>query len=205
VIEADGTLIDELSPFSPTGVVAASPLVDTLYRVEVTCSSDRACTASRDVQVMVYSGDGGDLGSDVDAGSPVGLGEGLFVDHDAALNETVLTWRARPQPPGVNGFDLFKGTIAQVGIDIFVLDRFFGGVFDPDGGAGPLTSSCNQPNGNVGDELTLVVATAPPVGSADLYMIGHSSANALAIAPLGKRPSASNRGGTLVSASVICP
>jgi hypothetical protein len=187
-----GSAEEILEPFSPRGTAWDVPVRDTTYRVEVRCSSDPACAASRDVDVLVYTGDGADLGSSLDAsGSPV---DGPSIEHDPATNTATLSWRARPQPPGVTGYDVFRVLTGALGKDIFA-----GGVFQ---------GSCfaNQvANGPPGSIVTLSLAAMPPRGNAALFMAAHSSANTNAIAPLGRRPSTSTRPGERVSASVTCP
>jgi hypothetical protein len=94
----------------------------------------------------------------------------------------------------VEGYDLFKagGYPLPAGMDLFIGGRFVGYPFD-----------CNVPNGLPGERLMLIDGVPPP-GGASFYMIAHSSANPLAVAPLGARPAVSNRAGTIVFA-VPCP
>jgi hypothetical protein len=106
-----GSVVSVAAPFSPRGHATVTPIRDTVYRVEARCSSDPGCTASREVSVLVYSGDGNDLATEPDAGSPIGISDGLFIDHDPVSGEATLSWRARPQPPGVEGYDLFRAVV----------------------------------------------------------------------------------------------
>jgi hypothetical protein len=193
---AGGAVTQEVAPFSPGGVATVTPLADTVYRLDVRCSSDTGCTASEEVEVLVYSGDGTDLDSEV-------LADGLWINHDPVVDEATLSWRARPQPAGVAGYDLFRATIAG-GTGLFPGGAFLGSPFDPDG-AGPQTSSCNVPNGAPGERVEVVDVMPPGAGTAHVYMVAHSSNNGAAIAPLGRRPECSDRAGELVTASVPCP
>jgi hypothetical protein len=193
-----GNVVSVLSPFSPKGAVNVTTLADATYRVDARCSSDPTCVGSKEVNVLVYTGDGSDLNSEVHNHSPIGLLDGIYIDHDPSTNQATLSWRARPQPPGVSGFDVFRHTVTDIAVpaeDPFDTDQFQG--------------SCFQnavANGLPGSRVTLSgISSMPAVSDAHLYMIGHSSQNTQAIAPLGRRPSVSTRAGTLVSASVTCP
>lgn len=88
--------------------------------------------------------------------------------------------------------------------DIFLGNFFLGSPFDPDG-PGPATSSCNIPNGSPGTRITFVDEEMPPLGAANLYMLGHSNMNPNAIIPLGFRPVVSSRAGELILSLVSCP
>jgi hypothetical protein len=181
-----------LEPFSPRGTAWVVPLRDTAYRVEVRCSSDPACAASRDLDVLVYTGDGEDLATSLDAtGSLV---DGPSLEHNPATNTATLRWRARPQPPGMSGYDVFGLVTGVPGTDIFA-----GGLFQ---GSCRANQVANSPAGAL---VAWTETLMPARGSAALYVIAHSSANTLALAPLGRRPSASTRPGERVSASVTCP
>jgi hypothetical protein len=59
--DAGTAVVDVVSPFSPAGNVTVAPSRDTKYRLAVRCSSDLACSATQDVVVKVYGGDGSDL------------------------------------------------------------------------------------------------------------------------------------------------
>jgi hypothetical protein len=225
-----GNVVSVVSPFSPKADVTVTTPADATYRVDVRCSSDPGCTRSQEVNVLVYTGDGSDVNSEVHNHSPIGLLDGIYADHDpgtcdqdpnspsfhTCLSPSVavgavctvgldcgrgatLSWRARPQPTGVSGYDLFKRTVTVIGADVFASDRF-----QADAGAGGCID--NVANLLPGTRVTRIDSAASlAVGQAWLYMLGHDSNNALAIAPLGRRPSVSNRAGTLVSASRTCP
>ncbi len=234
-LDPNGSVAEVFTPFSPNGKSIVALTADTTYRLQAKCSSDQACTASRDVQVQVYPGDGSDIMNDVldPNGLPldglrlteVALGAGTCADVNpdpniVTLNCTApvtavgsvcannaacdrsdfieLTWRARPQPTGLNGFDLFKAVVSSG--SGFVAHVFPGTSYDPDG-AGPLTSSCNRPNAAAGVELKLGDPTMPPSGMANVYAIGHSSRNTLAFSPLGYDPTDS----VLRTAGSTCP
>jgi hypothetical protein len=227
-LDPNGNVAEVSSAFTPNGRAIVTLTADTTYRVQAKCSSDQACTASRDVQVQVYPGDGSDIMNDVvDPNNGLSL-DGLRLTEVAFAAGTCggggtctapitavgsacatnaacdrsdfieLTWRARPQPTGLTGFDLFK-TVVSSGSG-FVAHVFPGTSWDPDGG-GPLTSSCNRPNAAAGVELKLGDPTMPPMGMANAYAIGHSSRNTLAFSPLGYDPTDS----VLRTAGSTCP
>ncbi|HKY33638.1 MAG TPA: thrombospondin type 3 repeat-containing protein [Candidatus Polarisedimenticolia bacterium] len=187
-LDATGTtVVDVVSPFSPAGAVKVAPSRDTTYRVQVRCSSDPACTATQDVVVKVYGGDGSDLNPQTNLGEM-----GLHVTGGAMAT---LEWPSRPQPPGISGYDVFRYTSGTAtGVDVFS-----GGSFDGSCFANAVA--------NVGLGGTVVAAdnTSPAVGNAYMYQVGHSSTNPAGIAPLGVRPSSSNRSGQLVVAGATCP
>jgi hypothetical protein len=190
-LDSLGNVVDVIAPWSPKPnimVTTASGIAT--YQVDARCTSDLTCTASRKLNILSYTGEGQDLGTVY--GTQVT--NGLKIDHDSGTNVATLSWKSVPQLAGVSGYDLFRGTISGIGSDIFASARFFGGAW-----------TCNVAQGGVGSWVSQTDATVPAVGSAYLYMLGHSSSNTLAIAPLGYRPSTSNRAGTLVSASVACP
>jgi len=220
-IDAGGHEARIISPFSSQGLAVVALDRDTVYEVEAMCTSHPGCTASATVQVQVYPGDGADLnGPALDAaGQPL---DGLRIDVLDAVCDPAgtvphhclapgdpkvtcgsnndcqaaqLTWRARPQVPGIAGYDVFKRDVAIPGTDIFAGDRFMGG-------ACLANAVAQQAAGKV---VTLVDGLMPLVRHASLYMVAHSSGNTLAIAPLGYRPSPSTRPGTLVTAATTCP
>ncbi|HZI94648.1 MAG TPA: thrombospondin type 3 repeat-containing protein [Patescibacteria group bacterium] len=189
-LDPNGVVIDVLSAFSPGAEVKVAPSRDTVYRVDVRCSSDPACLASKDVLVKVYTGDGSDLNATYDAtGSQV---EGLVVTGGATAT---LSWMSRPQPPGIAGYDVFRylsGT--STGVDVFS-----GGTFDGSCFANAVPQTAPGTNASTTDTDT------PPVGRTFMYQVGHSSTNPAAIAPLGVPPLSSSRAGQLVTAGVTCP
>ncbi|HXH27422.1 MAG TPA: S8 family serine peptidase, partial [Candidatus Polarisedimenticolia bacterium] len=79
-----------------------APLADASYQLYVRCSADPQCTgtAGAAAGVLVYTGDGQDID--------------LRVDPGANGTDSVLTWDARPQPASADGYDLFRGTLADV-------------------------------------------------------------------------------------------
>ena len=100
------------------------------------------------------------------------------------------------QPPGILGYDVFRyASTAATGVDVFS-----GNTFD---GTCLTNAVANAPLG------TLVSTTdngTPATGTTYMYQVGHSSTNALGIAPLGVQPaSATTRPGQLVTAGVVCP
>jgi len=99
--------------------------------------------------------------------------------------------------PGENGYDVFKKDISAVGTDIFA-----GGVFTQTGGTCFANAVAQTGAGTI---VTKTDTVMPATGHASLYMVGHSSNNTLAIAPLGFRPSVSTRANQLISAAQSCP
>jgi hypothetical protein len=188
-----GSVVSVVAGFSPNATVTVAPTADTTYLLEVRCSSDPGCTAAHEVQMLVYTGDGGDLGTVTSSNSPIGMLDGLFITHDPVTNEAELSWRSRPQPPGISGYNIWKQGVASANTDIFAGDTF--------GGAGTF---CAVAAVSPGARQTQAELVMPAVGSASLYMIGHRPLNASAVSPLGARPSVSTRAGTIVS-STTCP
>jgi len=198
----NGSVVNTLQDYSPDATASTAVLGDATYRVDVRCTSDSTCTASKEVSVLAYTGDAVDIGSEVASYSPIGILDGIYVEHDRATDTATISWRARPQPPGVSGYDLFRRTQTAIGAavlngagDPFATDKFQGTC---------LTNAIAQTAAGTRTTTTNVASTLP-AGQAWLYMVGHSSNNTLAIAPLGRRPSTSNRAGTLMSANVPCP
>jgi hypothetical protein len=175
--DASGALVDVIAPFSPDPEVRVAPSRDTLYRVEARCSSDPACAVSRDLLVMTYTGDGGDLLLDVIGGATA-----------------TVTWTARPQPPGVAGYDLLRASSSTIANDLFS-----GGTFD---------GSCflgNIPQGTVGSTVTRNDTATPAVGEVFHYQLAHSPVKAATAPPLGLGGPGSPRAGQLVTAGIACP
>jgi hypothetical protein len=172
--------VEVIQPFSPEATLGVAPAADTTYRVEVQCSSDTACAASEDILVQVYTGDGSDLNVEGDV-----AGLGLDVTGGAVAT---ISWATRPQPSGISGYDVFRYDTSGglTGTDVFssgfqgacLADAVLPGVTDP---------------------------AIPSAGEAFMYQVSHSSNNSAAIAPLGTRPSSSNRAGQLVMAGTSCP
>jgi hypothetical protein len=197
-----GSVVSVLQDYSPDATASTAVMGDATYRIDARCSSDLGCTASKEVSVLAYTGDAVDIGTEVASYSPLGILDGVFIDHDRTTDTATLSWRSRPQPPGMAGYDLFRRTSTGIGAvalngagDPFATDKFQGTC---------LTNAIAATA--VGTRTTTTnVATTLPTGQAWLYMVGHSSNNTLAIAPLGRRPSTSNRAGVLTSANVTCP
>jgi len=236
-LDATGAVSQVVAPFSPDGEAVVAPTDDADYLLESRCSSDLSCAAAATIRVEVYPGDGSDLtNSDLDAGGePL---DGLRIDHDLVTNVATLRWRARPQVPGVSGYDLFKRDYDPNGIRGVCSGTAPGStcgapsdcsmIGQPCEGGTPFAANaqCNQahadvfcgavfkgsacfanavPQGAAGAELSRTDAAMPAPRHASLYMVGHSSTNAAAIAPLGFRPATSTRPGALVTASGSCP
>ncbi len=190
-----GSVIDVLSPYSPNPAITVPAHRDSQYRVDVRCSSDPACVASEEVEVLIYSGDGDDIATELSGATSVGLLDGLYIDHDWSANIAELTWRARPQPPGIDGYDMFKTTISSTGTPLFPGGFFIGTQYQCD-----LFLGLSFP----GTRLTTTETTMPPAGSAHLYMLSHSN-DAVTVTPLGHRPPVSITPGVLAMTSVSCP
>jgi hypothetical protein len=178
-LDAGGAVVDVIAPFSPAAQLSVAPSRDTVYRVEARCSSDPACTATQEVLVAVYTGDGNDI-------------DDVEVTGGAS---SVVRWTARPQPPGVVGYDIFRfASTSALGVDLFP-----GGVF---------VGSCWGPN-VVQTTLGALVGRAdtgiPALDTTFMYQVSHSSQAAGAINPLGVRPPASPHAGQLVMAATACP
>ncbi len=167
-----------VTPYSPSGLTTVSPAATTLYRVSARCSSDPACTAQQDVLVKVYTGDGSDL-------------VGLTVTGGPAAT---IAWPASPQPPGVDGYDVYRATVGAAGTDVFPGNVFAGACFAPDVAQAALGLDASAPDNDI-----------PAVGEVFMYQVSHSTKTAGTVSPLGLRPSSSNRAGQLVLASEPCP
>jgi hypothetical protein len=189
--------------FSPGGEVTVSQDLDMRYLVEARCSSDPACTSSTEVLVMSYSGDGRDLepgvAADGDGYTPDAVA-GLAVSDCDPNDVATLSWRARPQPPGVAGYDVLECSTGAGGACTG------GGARDPATGYAlepEFAGACSVPDvpqAAVGDVIS-VQRTCPAPGSATLWAVGHSSMNGLALAPLGFDPV----GGEVVLSASTCP
>jgi hypothetical protein len=215
VVEFKWSTVDEVTglpngvvqDYSPDGTIIVNPLEDSLYQVDIRCSSDTACTASSQVAVLAYSGDGDDIMSDLGGGgiSALAFGanvvvkKGLNIDHNPTTNIATLSWKGRPQPPGVAGWDVFKVFVSgDTGTDVFAGNQFPGAV-----AAQPCVNAVA--NAGNGAAINLPDAVMPAAGSASLYMLAHSSNNGAAKAPLGKRPASSSRNGVRMTARDACP
>jgi hypothetical protein len=165
---ATGLVREPISPLSPAGEVKVAPVYDTTYRVQVKCSSDLDCAAQRDVLVAVYSGSPGEIDLAVTGG---GANPG---DTCPASTTATLTWRSRPQPGYLSGYDVFRKGSAD-GTPI-VIDRDFTGVCFAGNIAQPAT---------IGANVTTADATCPAPGQAYFYLVGHSSPDAAQRPPVG--------------------
>jgi Subtilase family/Thrombospondin type 3 repeat len=150
-----------------------APLSDASYQLYVRCSADPQCTGTTGAAATarVYTGDG----QDVD----------LRVDPGAGL-DAALSWEARPQPDSAAGYDLFRGTLADV-----------------NGDPSLTTLSCRQadiPQQPVGTLVTFTETDLPPAGTTYYYLVGHSSRAAGALDALGRRAD-----GTIRLAPAACP
>ena len=129
------TPLEVIQDFSPRGQVIVAPARDTVYRLNIRCSSDMACTngAGTDVTVLKYTGEGQDISPLTTRG---GLGVQVFHSGDDcnALNAPVpftapggadpnvvaarkaiyasstarICWPVGPQIPGVVGYDVYS-------------------------------------------------------------------------------------------------
>jgi hypothetical protein len=193
-LDANGNPVRVIQPFSSLANIVVAVDKDTSYRVDARCSSDTGCASTKNFQVQVYTGDGSDL-NNAALDTTGNVLDGLQIDHDPNTNTATLTWRARPQVPGESGYDVFKRDDSVPGTDVFS-----GGVF--------ATGACFAnavAQGAAGSIVSKTDTVMPATGHASLYMVGHSSTNTLAIAPLGFRPSVSTRANQLISAAVTCP
>jgi hypothetical protein len=186
-------VVDTISPFSPQGDVKVAPSRDSLYRVQARCSSDLTCVGSQDVVVKVYTGDGNDLGPQT-ALNAAGVATEVGLDVVGGATAT-LQWPARPQPPGISGYDVFRYTSGPV----TAVDVFSGGTFD---GICLVGSVANAPLATL---VSTTDAAMPAAGTTFMYQVAHSSTNVQAIAPLGVQPASANGycgpAGTCVSGS----
>jgi hypothetical protein len=187
--------------WGPGGAAHASPALDNTYRVDARCSSDTSCMASELVEVMTYPGDGRDLTpSFIVVDDPNSADDGSQVNDDYAglavsdcdpNGNVTLTWRARPQTPGNDGYSVLEcssgGGACLTGT----------GTVNPEF-AGAVVGT--EPQGAVGDVISHVRA-CPAVGTATYWSIGHSSLAALGKCALGLDPV----GGSVVMSTVPCP
>ncbi|MGH9867143.1 MAG: thrombospondin type 3 repeat-containing protein [Candidatus Polarisedimenticolia bacterium] len=182
---------DVISPFSPQGRVQVAPGRDSLYRVKARCSSDLTCEAQQEVVLKVYTGDGGDLGPQ-DGLNAGGVDSEVGLDVVGGATAT-LQWPARPQPPGISGYDVFRYlyTGDLTGVDVFSGNTFDGACF-----------ANAVPQGALGTLITTNDAAIPGVNESYFYQVGHSSINPTALAPLGPN---SDPMGAPYMAGVTCP
>jgi hypothetical protein len=153
-----------------------APETDTLYTVHMRCSTDFSCTSSTgaSLTIRVYPGDGSDLALAVLTGPP-----------------TTLRWTARPQPPSMAGYDVFRATqpnappVGLGGFGCFAADV-------PQGAIGAPISSVTDPS-------------VPALGEAFFYLVGHSSLTAGAFTAVGRVPYLPPGTGLVQIAPVTCP
>ncbi len=159
--------------FSANPIYRDSPKSDATYQVVARCSTYSVCTSALGVSraIQVYPGDGGDLD--------------LAVTHDRATGITTLTWKARPHPAPMSGYDAFRGTVPP-----------------PDASLGTLTMLvCDVGAATpVGSDVTTTTVASPALGQAHYYLVGHSNSVAGSRTALGR---ASN--GNVLVAPISCP
>ncbi len=213
------TPMEIVQEFSPKATVTVAPGRDTLYRVNVHCSSDSACAAQTDITVLKYTGDGSDLGPLATRGS--GLGLQVFHDGDDCSRATRppagtfasttarLCWPAGPQVPGASGYDVYsfddQGTVEfetgyEPGTNVFPGNTF---------GAARCVASAVLNAGLGGTSFT---TDADPVTlkKINFYQVGHHTAMPGHVSPLGIVPSSGllppgNVGQLVSTAAGVCP
>ena len=89
-----GSVAQILSGYSPDPTLTVSPAADTTYLVEARCSSDELCASSLEVSLLVYTGDGGDVGSVVGASSLLGISDGHVSQLDDRYRHAELASQA---------------------------------------------------------------------------------------------------------------
>jgi hypothetical protein len=194
--DAGTAVVDVIQPFSPAGNVSVAPSRDTKYRVSVRCSSDLACTASQDVVVKVYGGDGSDLNPQSNL---TGIDPNEIGVHATGGATTTIQWPSRPQPPGISGYDVFRfSSGTATGVDVFS-----GGTFDGICFANAVAQVA------LPGLVTTTDSSTPAANTSYMYQVGHSSTNAAAIAPLGVPNCTADPGdsrcSTLKMAGTTCP
>jgi len=178
-LDAAGAVVDVIAPFSPAAQASVAPSRDTVYRVEGRCSSDPTCAASQEVLVAVYTGDGNDI-NDVEV---------------TRAPSSMVRWTARPQPPGIAGYDVFRyASAGTTGVDLFPGGIFAGSCF-----------AANVTQAALGSLVTRADNGVPAADTTFMYQVSHSSQAAGAINPLGVRPAPGPHAGQLVMAGVACP
>jgi hypothetical protein len=200
-LDANQNPVRIIQPFSSDADILVAVDKDTTYKVDARCSSDTACAASKSVQVQVYTGDGSDINNAALDSTTQPL-DGLRINHDPNTNTATLTWRARPQVPGEDGYDVFKKDVSAPATDIFSGPPANSFVQT---GVTCFANKVGSPNPAAGTEVSQLDTVMPATGHASLYMVGHNSSNTSAIAPLGFRPSVSTRANQLVSSAQTCP
>ncbi len=199
------TPMEVVQDFSPKATLTVAPIRDTIYRVNVECSSDTTCAAQTDVAVRKYTGDGSDLNPLSTRGN--GLGLQVFHSGDDCNRATTppagtfasttaqICWPGGPQVPGMSGFDVLRyAHPGIVGQDLFPGDAFAGTCF-----ANAVT------NAGTGAFTETADAQVPTPGRVFMYQVGHSSVDPAAIIPLGVAPPSSSRSGQLLRAGTTCP
>jgi Thrombospondin type 3 repeat/Subtilase family len=152
-----------------------APLQDASYALYARCSSAPAsCTGTTPAtgSVQVYTGDGAEIALTVGSG---------------AGGAATLNWPARPQPPSVSGYDLFRGVVATVNGD-------------------PLFATLSCLQSNIPQQAAGTTVNAQPDAAVPnlltgfYYLVGHSSLAAGAHDGLGRKSD-----GTIRIAPVACP
>ncbi|MFQ5877348.1 MAG: thrombospondin type 3 repeat-containing protein [Acidobacteriota bacterium] len=154
--ERDGEVVRD---WTTNNTFLDAPLSDASYRVLVRCSAEFQCTGSTGALATgrVYTGDGQDIT--------------VAAVHTAGVG-VLLSWEARPQPSSVDGYDLFRGLIAELN-------------GDPD----LATLGCLQPDlpqQAAGSTVSAADAEVPQPEQIFYYLVGHSSRAAGALDPLGR-------------------
>jgi len=120
------TPLEVISEFSPRGQVIVAPSRDTVYRLNIKCSSDLACTngAGTDVTVLKYTGEGQDISPLAARG---GVGVQVFHAGDDCNRNTKppagifssttaqICWPSGPQIPGASGYDVYSFDDQSIG------------------------------------------------------------------------------------------
>jgi len=120
------TPLEVISEFSPRGQIIVAPSRDTVYRLNIKCSSDLACTngAGTDVTVLKYTGEGQDISPLAARG---GVGVQVFHAGDDCNRNTKppagifssttaqICWPSGPQIPGASGYDVYSFDDQSIG------------------------------------------------------------------------------------------
>jgi hypothetical protein len=133
------------------------------------CSSNTACTTATGASttLKVYPGDGSDVA--------------LSVSHERTTGVTTLRWPARPQPPAMSGYDVFRGSQSDDGLSTTA--------GTPDTSLSSLGNiSCGTGVGvPVGTDVVVTSSAAQPAtNTVHYYLVGHSSTVAGARTALGR-------------------
>ncbi len=214
------TPLEVISEFSPRGQVIVAPGRDTVYRLNIRCSSDLACAngAGTDVTVLKYTGEGQDISPLSTRG---GIGVQVFHAGDDCNAATVppagtfssataqICWPSGPQIPGVTGYDVYsfddQGTVVfetgfEPGTNVFPGNTF---------GAARCVASAVL-NAGLGGTSFTTDADAVTLKKINFYQVGHHTAMSGHASPLGIVPSSGllppgNVGQLVSSPTGTCP